>query len=1438
QGQEIKELIAKFMKVLGVNTYADLFAALDKDISQRDNFISELTSAKKSQKARFIESIFSGTFGSIDFPKEDFKVIREKLMGMPFVTFVRRMVQYKCSDLIIDALYDPSYRERIIKAGAVIFVGGRAFDMWAVAQRKRVKELLKQDPCLRRHVIFIENHNVFTSWMIQQGVDFGGMLSWDKMEAGPTSYCNAQQNGAPTVATLDGVIPERLKVIKRDEDGKIISGTGYVVEYDQQGKPSLESFVKELEQACKDYYHQSDYGIVSYNALKMGILQGDIKNQAKGLICTWAHQIDKRQSNGFKLYSFNPFFLGFVGLSIMEIISKIASHPVESIIIGAVGVVTLILARKLPSSKKEVNPGPEKAEPLPIEVDIKKVERKGIVIDKAIVGKDSKGKNIEEYRLNTGGLDLDHRKFFWVRRALPHETVSGVRMSKIALFVLNGDGRGIIPVDNNMLVPSGKRTLALEDPRVIERDGTIYVYLTVVKRKPGIIACALRQLDKLRCFVFRKEYTESVDFYSAVTTHNTEEFLTIAEDKINNPKKEVNWNWSKPKRLINCCPYSKQNNKNFVPFGNPTEVGGREYWHALYRPDENNNTTIRLAVSEKGLEGPWKDDGMYMKTPEELGWLGPSTYITGSGAEDIPYDFMLYHRAAADGDIKFKYYDLRLLICDKNSPRRMYCTTPLLVPQPGQPYELDGWIPGTVYSCFASLRPDYNAKKGEYTFDMYYSGSDTVVLLATVTVMIKNISKNAKSFLFLPELKAFTDDDNEYKKDNNYPMDVSPQEQLKTEKQYKEKTLTDIKVSGCNLGHSDSFSSNHYEILSSRLKALNEAASVFPLYWRLVITTDSKVTNGKIAAYDLDSMTVFLHAHFFALSELRQLDILYHELISHLAKRIIDEHKAMEDTMNIRKDILANSGYQERRERQRASEINKLINFDISDITLYGFSLNIVDNICSALASDEYYSKFGKGKGPIKRVEVLDYNGKFGRDVITVRIYYKKEIVTMSLVFYSAGYGLDQNVRDEFMRLGLKFVEKYRNFKIFGYKDEFSKIGLDVDEIIKIIEDTFRKSINVETFEYLDAGGDATVYVNKSRTLVVKELKESDKDIIKTTRGADVLKFLREHGCSDVADRIEKEDAEKGQVEESGPITGYKIARDNLGHLVIRYVILEDLRLKEVKEYDGKVVKNKLIKKAIIEKFVPVLFKQASIEERAKGHEYTGILASAIENGDIETAKLLIDQFLMAVRSIIARGIIDWDIKTENYGYDPSVGHIGSLDMGKFNRWHEVTAEQARVFIRNLQIAASDIYSCTKSEIDEKAAKELKGYFQDKVKEVFRVRDDFCFDTSKDVSELEAVSELEEDLKDLSGHSIDGIPVCYAGSSAARFYSAREVAKYLRKASFARTPRIKYESIANIFAAIGFREISSLQDMFKNLGSDFIYSKIQYSASIGTDCVG
>ena len=125
---------------------------------------------------------------------------------MPFFTFVRRFVDYKCPDLIIDILYDPSFKEEIIKANAVIFIGGRKFDKFYDYQRKRVEDLIAQFKEMESRLIFVENHNVFTSWLIQQGTNSGGMLSYEGKEAGPTSTLGIPSNKAlPALHLLMGL---------------------------------------------------------------------------------------------------------------------------------------------------------------------------------------------------------------------------------------------------------------------------------------------------------------------------------------------------------------------------------------------------------------------------------------------------------------------------------------------------------------------------------------------------------------------------------------------------------------------------------------------------------------------------------------------------------------------------------------------------------------------------------------------------------------------------------------------------------------------------------------------------------------------------------------------------------------------------------------------------------------------------------------------------------------------------------------------------------------------------------------------------------------------------------------------------------------------------------------------------------------------------------
>jgi glutamate dehydrogenase/leucine dehydrogenase len=332
QGKPIRLLIRRYIERLAqkvantrdidISTYPGLFSFFDASDNSRKSFIKSILAAKKAQKRHLIDELFKETFGQINQQlKDEGEAAKQKLMEMPFFSFVRRMVPYKCGNLILDIIAgytdlqssrvivdklagNPGFRQRIVNAGAVLLIGGRRFCGFGDRLKARAEELLRKYPELRYHVIFVSNHNVHTSWMIQQGTDFGGMLSFKDKEAGPTSFGNAQQNGSPTFATADGVIPERLKPVVRDAQGLVLGGTGYLVEYENipcidgdtraETIPDIGSLVSKLEEAVADYRNRDNYGQIAYNALKMGLTQGDIRNQAKGLICVWADLIKKK----------------------------------------------------------------------------------------------------------------------------------------------------------------------------------------------------------------------------------------------------------------------------------------------------------------------------------------------------------------------------------------------------------------------------------------------------------------------------------------------------------------------------------------------------------------------------------------------------------------------------------------------------------------------------------------------------------------------------------------------------------------------------------------------------------------------------------------------------------------------------------------------------------------------------------------------------------------------------------------------------------------------------------------------------------------------------------------------------------------------------------------------------------------------------------------
>ncbi|MFO8052976.1 MAG: HAD-IIB family hydrolase, partial [Candidatus Omnitrophota bacterium] len=89
---------------------------------------------------------------------------------------------------------------------------------------------------------------------------------------------------------------------------------------------------------------------------------------------------------------------------------------------------------------------------------------------------------------------------------------------------------------------------------------------------------------------------------------------------------------------------------------------------------------------------------------------------------------------------------------------------------------------------------------------------------------------------------------------------------------------------------------NNIAVLLQTLKQLTDIIPNAPPVVDFIITTDLSQTSEKVAACDINSKEVFIHPYFFKLSANKQLEILYHELISHIYKGIRDEAEAMDDT--------------------------------------------------------------------------------------------------------------------------------------------------------------------------------------------------------------------------------------------------------------------------------------------------------------------------------------------------------------------------------------------------------------------------------------------------------------------------------------------------------------------------------------------------------------
>ncbi|MFC1592867.1 ROK family protein, partial [Candidatus Omnitrophota bacterium] len=159
------------------------------------------------------------------------------------------------------------------------------------------------------------------------------------------------------------------------------------------------------------------------------------------------------------------------------------------------------------------------------------------------------------------------------------------------------------------------------------------------------------------------------------------------------------------------------------------------------------------------------------------------------------------------------------------------------------------------------------------------------------------LSKEGDEVIILPP--ASSDDSNSNENDA-YPLPVPEKAQKQAEQRFsRDITLTNIEVEDLTIPMLAAFRENHYDVLKQRLEQLKQLAPRAPPKFRLIITTDLTFTQGNVAACSINSATVYIHPYFFELAEAKQLEIMYHELISHIVNQEPVEQKAMKDTWNL-----------------------------------------------------------------------------------------------------------------------------------------------------------------------------------------------------------------------------------------------------------------------------------------------------------------------------------------------------------------------------------------------------------------------------------------------------------------------------------------------------------------------------------------------------------
>ncbi|MFA5200371.1 MAG: ATP-binding protein, partial [Candidatus Omnitrophota bacterium] len=317
-----------------------------------------------------------------------------------------------------------------------------------------------------------------------------------------------------------------------------------------------------------------------------------------------------------------------------------------------------------------------------------------------------------------------------------------------------------------------------------------------------------------------------------------------------------------------------------------------------------------------------------------------------------------------------------------------------------------------------------------------------------------------------------------------YSLVVPEEEIAKAEREYgKDKILADLEVSGTGLQDSGQFG-DQYNILNEGLEKLRQLLGRAPPTFRLVITTNFKLTEGNVAACNISNRIVYIHPYFFSLNKLEQIKILYHELISHIERGLSDEEEAMRDTDKAIGDYVEFI-------RSLGILLHDMSNIFITvDVIITNVKINIRSSIADIAGKDNMAARIAELEQDAEKIKYLEtellqnikekkrtfyaFMNIFDDPALVITFY---EDLMLSI----RGIGtLADQARGEL----LKFTN------VYGKTDDTVKAGLVLDKVKDCVEQAELLSRQEEE-EFIDLTEflrDTTQAVNYANVNIVKAL--------------------------------------------------------------------------------------------------------------------------------------------------------------------------------------------------------------------------------------------------------------------------------------------------------------------------------------------------------------